>query len=418
MRPVDFPSSSGSRPHRPGSPGSPSSPGSPDTPPASPRPERAASGASPSRETAGAMAPSSLASSSAGAAAPHFEKRTGPAPKIPGLGSLVDTLNVVTVPHREVIAALREGRSHFAGLHHSRQQTKPNDGLLTNSLLTPILRSENACRPGLNAIGCRDEGRMADILRIVSRYSHGQEGHVRFNQGVRGDEHRLAVDAFKHREGGFTLIWVDSALDDMFATDLAKLQAKHSDVIKGMMNIPTHNQLHKEGCRIFAVHTLNAMHDYQPHFQNLHRQIYDHGRGKPAPQLARPPWRRRDGVHLLDDELDNFGLLPGKFFKHMQVMKPRELVPRNLFDFIEARHPALKDQPVNKKGQTLRQRFASQNPQKPIDQFSRFDRTASLDRKRLVLIDRAIAHYEGLARAEGLDSNWTTSVLGKRPRSP
>jgi hypothetical protein len=362
------------------------------------------------------VAPSSLASSSAGAAAPHFEKRQGPAPELPGISNLVDTLNVVSRPHREVIQDLQNGKRYFTGLLHNREQTKREDGAITNALIAPILRSENARNPGLHAIGCGSEGGMADILRVISRRSPGQEGHVRFHLGVRGDEHRIAVDAFQHREGGFTLIWVDPVLDHMFAFDLAKLQGTHSDVIKGTMYIPTHNQLHDEGCRIFSAHTLNAMHDYQPHFLNLHRQIYDHGRGKPVPQLASPKWERWDGVHVLDEEMDNFTLLPGKFFKHMQVAKPKEGETRNLLDKAEDANPALKEQPVNKKGQTLRERIAGQNPGTPIDQFSRADRTASLDRKRLVLIDRAIAHYEGLARDEGPDNNWRGSVLGKRPR--
>jgi hypothetical protein len=49
----------------------------------------------------------------------------------------------------------------------------------------------------------------------------------------------------------------------------------------------------------------------------------------------------------------------------------------------------------------LRERFAAQNPEKAPEEFSRADRTASLDRKRLVLIDRAIAHYEGQYGAGG-----------------
>jgi hypothetical protein len=351
------------------------------------------------------MAPSPLASSSAGAATPHFEKRTGPAPEIPGLSALVDSLNGVDCSHEEVLMDLHASRRYFNGLLDGREQTKREDGARTNALITPILRCENARHPGLHAIGCSDDDRMMDILETLSRSSHGQEGHVRFHLGVAEDSHRLAVDAFKHREGGFTLIGVDSTMNYMFANELGELQTKHSDIIKGMMNIPTQNQVHIEGCRTFAVHILNAMHDYQPHFQNLHRQIYDHGRGKPAPQLASPKWEQWDGVHVLEDEMDNFGVLPGKFFKHMQVAKPKEGGTRNLLDTVEARHPALKDQPVNKKGQTLRERIASQNPGTPIDQFPRFDRTASLDRKRLVLIDRAIAHYEGLARAEGLESN-------------
>jgi hypothetical protein len=181
---------------------------------------------------------------------------------------------------------------------------------------------------------------------------------------------------------------------------LAALKKKNPDVIKGAVVIPTPNQAHGEGCWIFAIHTLNAMQDHQPLILGLHRQVYDHGRGRPAPGLAGPEWACSGGnTHFLPDEKDAFGALPAKFFKHMQVMKPKAGESRTLLDEAEDRNPALKDRPVNKKGQTLRERFASRNPLVPHEEFSRADRTASLDKKRLVLIDRAIAHYEGPARS-------------------
>jgi hypothetical protein len=364
------------------------------------------------------MAPPSLASSSAGpssaAGALVFEKRQGPAPEIPGVSRLVDKLNVVSRPHAEVIEDLHIGKRYFTELLDNRRQTKPEDGKITNALITPILRSENARNPGLNAIGCSDGNRMTDILKIISRSSQGQEGHVRFHLGVKNDNHRMAVDAFKHREGGFTLISVDSLLDHIFTFDLANLPEDHPNLIKGMMYIPTHNQKHDEGCRIFAVHTLNAMHDYQPHFQNLHREIYAAKDKKKEPQIP-PQWDSWDGVRVLKNELDNFGLLPAKFFKHMQVKKPMAGETDTLLDQAEARYPALKNRQVNKKEQSLRQRIERQNSNVPLASFSRHDRTASLDQKRLALIERAIPHYKGLARAEGLRSNWRESVLGKRP---
>jgi hypothetical protein len=241
---------------------------------------------------------------------------------------------------------------------------------------------------------------MADRLRDLMRLGGaGQEGHVRFHLGVNGDAHRIAVDAFRHREGGFTLIAIDSVRLNRTIRELAMLQEKHPDIIKGTAVIPTHNLVHDEGCRIFAVHALNALHDYQPHVQGLHRELYDKGRGRSAPRFSGPMWKPEGTIHVLADKNVAFSLLPGKFFKHMQVKKP-DSAGRTLLDEAEARNPALKSEPVNKKGQTLRERYASQNPSKPSEAFSYADRTASLDRKRLVLIDRAIAHYEGLARAE------------------
>jgi hypothetical protein len=296
-----------------------------------------------------------------------------------------------------VILDLHAARRFYFGLLEPRRQTKREDGDATIPLINPILRSENARTPGLNAIGCPNGERMAEILSDISRSSQGHEGHVRFHLGVEGDTHRVAVDAFQHKEGGFTLICVDSVIDHLLSVHLAELRNKHSDVIKGVMHIPTDNLAHNEGCVIFAVHTLNAMHDYQPHFLNLHREIYAAAQGRPAPQLAAPRWEQEDGTHVPRKDLDSLGLLPGKFFKHMQVTKPGEGETRTLLDEAEAKNPELKDQPVNKKGQTLRQRFESFNTQVPPAPHSRADRTASLDQKRVVLIDRAIAHYEGLA---------------------
>jgi hypothetical protein len=369
------------------------------------RPASAAAGATPSpRENAGAMAPGSLISSSspgasasgAKAAPPHFEKRTAPAPELPGLSEWIGKVNPEERPPQAVLADLREARSYFAGLRAKGEQTAGSDGTRTQTLINPILRSENARTPGLNAAGCASEEKLGEALRELSKAGgRGREGHVRFHLGLDDDRHRMAVDAFQHREGGFTLVAVDSLREPVAAHKMAALERMHPDLIKGVLVIPTPNQAHSEGCRIFAVHTLNALHDFQPHIQGLHRQLYGKGMGKPAPGLSGAEWKRMSGnTHVLDDKKGAFGILPGKFFKHMQVKNPKAGKTRTLLDDAEAKNPALKNEPVNKKGQTLRERFASQNPAKDPADFSRADRTASLDNKRLVLIDRAIAHYE------------------------
>lgn len=350
------------------------------------------------RATAGETAPASLASSSATAL--HFEKRSAPAREIPGARGWAAYVNRDPRPPHEVLADLREARAYFANLRGKGEQTSGSDGERTQQLINPILNSENARQPGLNAIGCDHEDKMAEVLRSLSATDGGgQEGHIRFHVGVWADSHRVAVDAYRHREGTFTLVAVDSLQEPIVARKLADLEAKHSDILKGTLLISTPNQAHGEGCRIFGVHTLNALHDFQPYVQGLHRQLHDRSQGRPAPRLSGPEWKRMGGNTLvLGDEKDAFGLLPGKFFKHIQVPKPKPGETRTLLDEAEARNPALKDQALNKKGQTLRERFASRNPGKTPEEFSRADRTASLDQKRLILIDRAIAHYEGLDR--------------------
>lgn len=171
-------------------------------------------------------------------------------------------------------------------------------------------------------------------------------------------------------------------------------------IIKGTIAIPTPNQAHEEGCRIHAVNNLNALHDFQAYVQGLHRQLYDKRMGRPAPSLAGPEWKQTSGnTHILADEKNAFKVLDGKLFKHMQVQTPKAGETRTLLDEAEDRNPALKTQLLNKKGQTLREWFASRNPGKTPEEFSRADRTSSVDRKRLVLLDRAIAYYEGLVPA-------------------
>lgn len=359
------------------------------------------------------MAPATLASSSAPAvgassseanAIPHFEKRNGPPPEIHGMNELVGTLNAIARPHQQVVQELRDIRKYFAGVRAKGEQTKRDDGKLMKWATTPILRSENERNPGLNAIAVRHQNRMVDILKIIARGGQDEEGHVRFHLGLENDTHRVAVDAYKHREGGFTLITVDSVDDVLLADELGNLRKRNPKLIKGIMSIPTHNQVHNEGCRVFAMHALNGMHDYQPYFQNLHRKIYDKERGRPAPELAEPRFERSNGVYMLESEFDAYGLLPGKFFKHMQVKPPyegeRPGEKRTYLDDAEDKNPALRDQPVNKKGQTLRERYASLNPGVPSEAYSRADRTSSIDEKRLVFLDRAVVHYDSLAGQE------------------
>jgi hypothetical protein len=95
----------------------------------------------------------------------------------------------------------------------------------------------------------------------------------------------------------------------------------------------------------------------------------------------------------LNDPLDAFGVLAGKFFKHMQVLKPKPGETGDLLDAAEARNPALKTEAQNKKEQSLRARIEGRNAEKAIADFERFDRTSSVDGKRLVLLDRAIGYY-------------------------
>ncbi|GEM_PF-5084700 len=54
----------------------------------------------------------------------------------------------------------------------------------------------------------------------------------------------------------------------------------------------------------------------------------------------------------------HLGMLDGKFFKRMQVLKAKTCETRTLLDEAEDLNPALKHQPLNKKDQTLRGRSA------------------------------------------------------------
>jgi hypothetical protein len=387
-------------------------------------PEDAASAAPSPRDTAGEKAPASLAAGPS--SGPHPETPPAPAPELPGIGEWVGKRTLDRRPPQMVLAELRKARDYFAGLLGKGEQTRHSDGRNSNNLMSPILQSENARTPGLHAVACDHEDKMADALRELSKTSDRQEGHVRFQVGILDDAHRIAVDAFKHKEGGFTLVAVDSSNPPITTTTLGILEMRNSGLIRGILVIPTPNQAHSEGCRIFALHTLNALHDHQPQVLGLHRQLYDRAQGMPSSRFPAPVWQRNIGnTHYLANDKDAFGVLPGKFFKHMQVLKAKEGTTRTLLDEAEDRNPALKEQPLNKKEQTLRQRFASQNPALAPEEFSRADRTASVDRKRLVLLDRAIAHYEGLAlesRPGPMESAWQAGperpAPGKMPRNP
>jgi hypothetical protein len=350
------------------------------------------------------MSPDTLAASTP---LPQFEKRSALAPEIPGVRDVAGNLNRDPRAPQAVLTDLHEAKAHFEGLRGKGWQTDESDADWTKKLIKPILNAENARNPGLNAVARINDDKMVEILRALSTPNrNGQEGHVRFHVGIEYDSHRIAVDAFKHREGGFTLIAVDSIKEPASAKIIAALERKHPDIIKGALVIPTPNVVHTEGCRIFGVHTLNAMYDYQPEILKMHRQVYDRSQGRPAPRLSGPKGPQEgENTPFLAKEKDAFGMLPGKFFKHMQVKKPKSGETHTMLDVAEERNPALKYQVLNKqgeKGQTLRESFASQNPEKAPEAFSRADQTASLDKKRVVLIDRAIAHFQGLARAAEL----------------
>jgi hypothetical protein len=254
-----------------------------------------------------------------------------------------------------------------------------------------MLNAMNARSPGLDAIGCAHEDQMVAALRKLS--GSGPEGHVRFHLGMVVNIHSLAVDAYRHADGRFTLVAVDSISKEMTNSKLADVARKHPDLVKGAMVIPTPNQAHTEGCRVFA-HSLESMRDYQPYFRDLHKGIAARAEGKPVPPPASAAWKEVDkNVLALKDPLDAFGVLDGKFFKHMQVPKPKAGESGSLLDAAEARNPDLKTAVQNKQGDTLRTRVESQNPGKTLEEFERFDRTASADQKRLVLLDRTIDHY-------------------------
>jgi hypothetical protein len=386
-------------------------PGSPESPATRPQPERAVPpGPASSREMAGANAPAALASSSSSAAPalhasssqahaiPDFKRRKGPVPELSGIRELVDEMNAVDHPNDQVALGLRSLRTRFDRMRANGEPTAAIDGDWMNLAITPILRSENARHPGLNAIAVPNTSRMLDILSTIRSDKFGEEGHVRFHLGFQSNSHQMAVDAFKHRQDGFTLILVDS-LNDLGLPNELKMQRSWTDgLIKGVMHIPTLNQVQLINSPIFAIHALNGIHDYQPYFQSLHRKLYDkEWLGLRVPELEEPRFKQQDEVYKLQDTSDAFGLLPGKFFKHMQVQPPYTVAGtgerRTALDDAEDKNPALLSEPVNKKGQTLRDRFESLNPTVPSEDYSPDDRTSSIDDKRIMYLDRAIAHY-------------------------
>lgn len=391
------------------------------------------------RATAGDSAPASFASAGEGVAALHVESRSAPAPKaapvtlaellaaerkpervtladllaaeppghspvsqprptppppeLNGIKHLVNNMNKDGRSPTKVVRELKDARNYYAGLLTQGKQTSSNDIPRASGLVRPILHAENARNPGLNAVVCENERVLESTLRKLGSLNGGQEGHIRIHFGSTS-RHRIAVDAFKHREGGFTLIAVDSEPNGQLAHQLTRMQVKNPDILKATVTIPAPNQIHMEGCHIFTINTLNALHDHQPYIQTLHQQAYDEAMGRTAPQLAGSPWFRVfQNNHTVLDPADAFNLLPAKFFKHIQVRRPHDNGP-NMLDIAEKQNPALIHQPVNKKGQTLRQRVESANPDKALEHFSRAERTSSLDKKRLVLIDRALEHFQ------------------------
>ena len=387
MRPVNLPSTSAPKPVRQATPAS------------QPKPEIPALGGLSLRETAGTSTPHSLANSIAAPVIPRFEMRTPPAPELPGMRDWANKMNQDPRPPQVVLDELDAAKTHFGKLIEDGKQALKADSAISGKQILPILQAENARTPGLNAVSCRSVKEMETALQEWSKPgAKGLEGHVRFHLGLDKDRHRIALDAYRHPEGGFTLIAVESTKYSHFAADeLTPLIKKNPDLIRGAAIIPTRNLAHEEGCRIFALHHLSALHDERSQIKLLHRQIYSSGKGRSVPQLSDSKWKQKQGnIFVLQSALDAFGLLPGKFFKHMQVKRLSFGKKPSLLQEAEARNPRLKDQPLNKQRQTLRKRFENQVPGTAPENFSDRERNLSLDKKRVVYLNRAIAHYERL----------------------
>ena len=290
---------------------------------------------------------------------------------------MVSRMNQDSRPPAEVLSDLKSNRKHFADLIDDRKQTDQPEKPLTARSIKPILNAENARNPGLNAIRCKDEDELVRILKALPDGGKG-EGHIRFHLGIVMGVHSVAVDAFRHADGRFSLVAIDSMAKDMTRSKMRKITEAHPDTFHGAIVLPTLNQTHIEGCPIFAVNNLLGMHEFEPYVKELHKGLM-------------PPikWKNHgNSVLAPEDPKDTFKVLPAKFFKHIQGGS--RLVTA------EERNPAFKTETVNKKDETLRARFQNRNPELEMEAFGNFDRTSSLDKKRLVYLDRAIVHYSAL----------------------
>jgi hypothetical protein len=346
-----------------------------------------------SRASAGSPSPISLAGPGTRPerwAVPEagFAKRASDAPSLPGAAALCAQVNHVSESPAEIARQAEAARDHFAGLLKERRPTTGSDSLITTRLLKPILNTENARNPGLNAMVCGNEDEMLNALRVLPRDGK-QEGHVRFHLSLVAGIHSVAVDAYRHGDGGFTLLAVDSISKDAVNAKFKKLTDSNPGFIHGSMVLPSHTQVHEEGCRIFATHALLGLNDYAPYAKRLHEGLRADTPGGPPRALPDIPWNSLSPNCVVpQDPKDTFKLLPPKFFKHIQG--------RSLLSSAEERNPALATQAVNKDGKTLRERFAGLSPEKTLDQYDNFDRTRSLNEKRVVYLERTATYYRGL----------------------
>ncbi|HEX7641882.1 MAG TPA: YopJ family acetyltransferase [Burkholderiaceae bacterium] len=173
---------------------------------------------------------------------------------------------------------------------------------------------------------------------------------------------------------------LNEALDDERKPRHAR---KPRDAKVWFNNVHTSIQKTEDGSAIFALAAAREMLG-DPDIEQLHKEALDHASG-PSKDF---------GVRVSDGDK----LLGARFFKHMTLRS-------NMHALLEAR-PELEDEPVNKKGQTLRQRqegtderpghLAQHRPWFGLP----YEFSASYEKKRLRMFERAIGHIETAAAPE------------------
>lgn len=323
----------------------------------------------------------------------------------PGQGDVGSPVRQAAVHQAEQVKA------HFQALQQGNWSPGPMDGKYEIAMLPAIVAAENARTPNLNLTLLSPNEDFASWLKAK------RPANARVIFPMPGNEaHYVAADV--RRNGGKTSVIVIEPLSLKDATQdlqdstrqkyerqslpLLKKTLK-SDVTLSVLAVDT--QKSTNDCGIFALSAASKLADNAPmldalHEQNLGKKPIKTALGQDAELLA-----GKGKVRVLDGK----GVLPPAFVKHSQSRT-------TLKDWLKANPAAHGYASVNKAEQSLMERFDSHvttRYDKPVHtrfmqdnlpemevQIKNLTFSASIEKKRLVYLDRAIAYLKQAPEAE------------------
>ena len=224
-----------------------------------------------------------------------------------------------------------------------------------------LIESENARKPGMGLVYCRDDNTLHDILTdLQSDAARGVTRHARLiHRALVGGHHHFYVDVLALPGKPLSLIEMEPVDQRLVVrSDLTDKLTRWEIEHRTHMVLPR-VQKSDNDCIIFSLSLASKAFAHKEHLFGMHMD-----------QLA--------GYF---NEVAAGRELPAAFYKHLQSSSQLKQRVRRRRELITLA--------VNKRGQTLHKRFVANLAKNQAGQIYNI----SIELKRLALIDRAIRHF-------------------------